>query len=477
MTQTRKQQLMSAKHWFLVLAPLIVILLLNAWAAAFLEGVIYPRVEVNGENVSGLTRQQAVSLLQSKPLGQTVKIKVAGKEFVATHEQVGARYDIPATVELAYQVGRDQNIALAGLVMSQLKSTDIGFAHEVDYARLSKFTDTVVESIGQPAKNAAVVVTAGEVTVSEDAPGIGLNRSTITRLLTESMSAAQDAQFELEPESVDAPIQVEEVSTVKTQVEQLLKRQIVLTYAGREYRPAPTNIGYWLKTIPDDELNPQRLVVRVDEQQIKGYVQSIANDINQNPVNKKVVVKNGVSSVDREGKDGLALDQEAATRAIREAMERESGSPASIALVTNPIPFKTDTVRTTSLDAAKYIEVNISRQYLWAYENGQVVHSAPITTGAAGAGFPTVTGLFAIYYKARNTYLNGRPYGYNYNVFVQYWMPFYSGYGLHDASWRSAFGGQDYYYGGSHGCVNLPFGTAAFIYNWAEVGTPVWVHQ
>jgi lipoprotein-anchoring transpeptidase ErfK/SrfK len=63
-------------------------------------------------------------------------------------------------------------------------------------------------------------------------------------------------------------------------------------------------------------------------------------------------------------------------------------------------------------------------------------------------------------------------------VFVQYWMPFYQGFGLHDASWRNGnFGGQDYYYGGSHGCVNLPLATAEFLYNWADIGTPVWVHN
>jgi lipoprotein-anchoring transpeptidase ErfK/SrfK len=60
-------------------------------------------------------------------------------------------------------------------------------------------------------------------------------------------------------------------------------------------------------------------------------------------------------------------------------------------------------------------------------------------------------------------------------------MPFYQGYGLHDASWRNGNFGETsgplgYYYDGSHGCVNLPDATAAFVYNWSVVGTPVWVH-
>jgi lipoprotein-anchoring transpeptidase ErfK/SrfK len=131
-----------------------------------------------------------------------------------------------------------------------------------------------------------------------------------------------------------------------------------------------------------------------------------------------------------------------------------------------------------TLDYGKYIEVNLSKQHLWVWQDHNVIYETPITSGATGAGYGTVTGLFSIYYKTTNTRLRGYQYGYNYDVPVKYWMPFYSGYGLHDAEWRNGnFGGSDYYYGGSHGCVNLPDAAAAFIYNWAEVGTPVWVHK
>lgn len=187
------------------------------------------------------------------------------------------------------------------------------------------------------------------------------------------------------------------------------------------------------------------------------------------------MVRDGTSSVEQEGQDGLALDQEATTKFIVDSMQDQA--QASYNLPTNKVAYKTETNRTQGLDLDRYIEVNLSRQRMWVYDKNQIVLSSPITSGATGAGFPTVTGLFHIYYKNTNTYLNGRQYGYNYNVFVKYWMPFYDGYGLHDASWRSSFGGSDYYYGGSHGCVNMPESSAAFIYSWADVGTPVWVHS
>ena len=56
-------------------------------------------------------------------------------------------------------------------------------------------------------------------------------------------------------------------------------------------------------------------------------------------------------------------------------------------------------------------------------------------------------------------------------------MPFHNGQGLHDATWRGAFGGNIYTYGGSHGCVNLPLDIAAQLYNLVYVGMPVIVHN
>ena len=52
-------------------------------------------------------------------------------------------------------------------------------------------------------------------------------------------------------------------------------------------------------------------------------------------------------------------------------------------------------------------------------------------------------------------------------------LPFNGGIGLHDASWRSSFGGKIYIYSGSHGCINLPGKKAAKIYEMINKETPI----
>ncbi|MEI7818623.1 MAG: peptidoglycan binding domain-containing protein [bacterium] len=463
----------GARLIFIILAPVLFILLANGLIAARMEGVIYPGVSVAGIDVSGLTPQQATSKIQAVPLGRSYVMKVGNKTFTATNEQLGAHYDLKRTIDLAYLVGRQNGLPLFGIFESKDRG-QLSFSYSIDYRKLQKFTSDVVRDVGKPPRNAEVIIDNGVINAVQDESGLRVDRAEVTRLLSESLADAKDATFVMDPKVVPADIRLPATEPAKTQVTSYMNRSYSLTYNDRKFVPSTVDVGHWLSVMPDRPINPSGLVVNIDEQEVRGYIQSIANQVNVNPINKKVVLTNGKTNVEREGSDGLALNQEAAANQLIAALK--ANESAAISLTASPIAFKTETTRTISLDAPKYIEVNLSQQKLWAYENAQLVYTSPITSGAAGAGLGTATGLFAIYYKTTNTYLNGRTYGYNYNVHVNYWMPFYLGYGLHDASWRSSFGGQDYYYGGSHGCVNLPDATAAFIYDWSEIGTPVWVH-
>ena len=113
------------------------------------------------------------------------------------------------------------------------------------------------------------------------------------------------------------------------------------------------------------------------------------------------------------------------------------------------------------------IDIYISQQKLYYYEYGNIVLSSDIVTGIHNG---TPTGHYKILNKARNTTLKGE----DYESFVNYWIAFRgSSYGIHDASWRSQFGGQIYKTNGSHGCVNMPYYNVQKLYNMAPIGTPV----
>ena len=132
---------------------------------------------------------------------------------------------------------------------------------------------------------------------------------------------------------------------------------------------------------------------------------------------------------------------------------------------------KTITVHVRKKSELNYIKISIKKQRLYYYKNNELVFTTPVTTGRYNA---TKTGDFKVKNKIRNTTLKGK----DYESKVQYWMG-YSGnnFGIHDASWRSRFGTSDYYYVGSHGCVNVPTKNMKKLFNMVEVGTPVYIRN
>jgi lipoprotein-anchoring transpeptidase ErfK/SrfK len=111
--------------------------------------------------------------------------------------------------------------------------------------------------------------------------------------------------------------------------------------------------------------------------------------------------------------------------------------------------------------------VDLSQQRVYAYEGQEIVKKFTVSTGTAA--HPTVTGRYYIYMKYRYDDMAGPGY---YLPDVPYVMYFYEGYSLHGTYWHSNFGTPM-----SHGCVNLSTSDAAWLYNWADVGTLVNVHQ
>jgi len=117
--------------------------------------------------------------------------------------------------------------------------------------------------------------------------------------------------------------------------------------------------------------------------------------------------------------------------------------------------------------AGKWIDVDLSTQTLVAYEGDRAVHSCRVSTGLART--PTPTGRFRIQSKFLARTMSGP--GYRYPN-VPHVMFFYRGYSLHGTYWHNNFGHPM-----SHGCVNLPQADAAWLYDWASIGTPVVIHR
>lgn len=112
---------------------------------------------------------------------------------------------------------------------------------------------------------------------------------------------------------------------------------------------------------------------------------------------------------------------------------------------------------------SRWIVINLSNQQLNAWEGDTLVYSASVSTGRSDE--PTPIGIFAIEQKSERAWMQGE----NYDIPNVPYAMFYSGsYAIHGAYWHEQFGSPV-----SSGCINLPVEQAAWLFNWANVGTTV----
>ena len=436
-------------------------------------GRLLPGTVIGDRDVGGDTLPQAQAALHSAVADYHVQLTIADQQYTFTPAQLGVTYDIDTTLRQTY----DQQHHDMALIKP--KTTQY-LTYGVDAPQLSGAIGAVAAQVGTQPVDAAVLVKNGQFKTVADRDGFTVDKIALARLIEHNLASVSPATVVTAAHRQSADIVLADLDSTVSAAKDLMATPVTLNYNSQVWTPSAAAIGSWL-TFTKTDSTPPTLTPVVDQNKLKAYVAGLASHVDVAPVTQLETVTNGTTTVQETGVNGTAINQAATVAAITAAVVARQ--PLDYTITDTPVSFKTDVTNFTVLDLPSYIEINLSQQHLWVWQDGAIIYDSPITSGATGAGFGTVTGMFHIFYKTTNTYLNGDAYGprYQYNDFVKYWMPFYSGYGLHDASWRNGNFGETsgpfgYWRDGSHGCVNLPDATAAWVYNWSVVGTPVWVH-
>ena len=215
----------------------------------------------------------------------------------------------------------------------------------------------------------------------------------------------------------------------------------------------------------------QGLTVSVDAAKVAAYVQGLRNKYDT-PAGTQTWQSADGTTKSIKTDYGWHIDQTKETEALIANIQ-------SLQSVTREPVYASRAVQTEMPQWGKtFVEIDISSQHVYFYQNGNCVWDSKCVTGTAtDPDRATPTGVFALKYKQRDRVLRGRinpqtgkP---SYESPVAYWMPFNGNIGLHDANWRSSFGGNIYLKSGSHGCINLPPKNAKTLFELITPGTVI----
>ncbi len=120
----------------------------------------------------------------------------------------------------------------------------------------------------------------------------------------------------------------------------------------------------------------------------------------------------------------------------------------------------------------KYIDISVPSQTMTLFEDGRKINSFLVSTGKYG--MPTPPGIFSVKKKELNHWSS------TYGLWMPFSMNFYGSFYIHELPyWPSGYREGENHLGirVSHGCVRLGIGPAEYVFNWSEIGTPVYVHN
>lgn len=468
---------------FFVHHKIAILAVVGALAAIYVGGSLFfsmhflPNTWLNGQNVSLMSTGSLTSRMRNANGSYTTHVQGDGMDFELSGSDIGLSYDADHYAKSAASHTNPWTWPVSIFFTRDLHVTD-GIAY--DQAKLEQVVGNAVATVNRNAQkptNAAITYDSqqGAFVAVEEKLGTEVDQARVTQAIMDGIATVQPT-VELGPDQLVQPSVTTEAPEFRAVVERandIAGLNFVLCLEGDEIMTIDSAlVSSWL--VVDDDYS-----LTGDQQAItnwaKGNLSELIDTVGTTRVytlpgdNDQITVSGGTYGWTI---DGATLAQEVCRRI-------EAASPGDIDV---PVTSSGYYYNPGGKDwADRYIDVDLTNQYVRMYdENSDLIWESDCVSGDEGQGFGTVTGVYAIESMQSPAVLVGADYNGDskpdYETDVNYWMPFYGGYGLHDATWRGYFGGSAYLYDGSHGCVNLPYSAAQELYELAEVGTPVVVH-
>ena len=415
--------------------------------------LIAPGTAVAGVPVGWLTPGAAAEAIEQRLAETTVVLTGAGEDAEITAAELGAAVDARALADAAFAEHPMWNpTAWFAATDAEIELDPADATAALREVAPQLYTDPVDATLAFDAASASYVGTPA-------VPGTGIDVATVQDAIQAAFEAGQ-TRVQLDPvaASIPADISTETADATVAQLNGML--DTAGFYVGDE-RTVPVDravAASWLTVAPKGDA----FAITADAAAIQPVVDTLAAAVDRAPENAVVITDTGgkVLQTMAAGQSGRQVGD---TAGFAAAFAAQLGSGDAV----YKLPVAEVPVSTTTL--ARNVVVDLSDQRAYFYENGAVVSSTAMSSGLPG--HDTTPGNFRITAKLRsqnmgNPDLTKPPNYYTKNV---PWVMYFNGdQALHGAYWHNNFGHRM-----SHGCVNLPVDVAAFLYQWAPMGTEV----
>lgn len=350
------------------------------------------------------------------------------------------------------------------MVIARKEGASISFSYDKELAEAVLNSLDCMDSISAVApRDAYIEATDTGFEVVDEVMGTTLDREKTRQVVLEALDRG-DVSLSLEEKECYINPQVyhdnEELQSDAAEMSKRAGAYITYEFGDQTEVVNAAVIRDWLVKLDDGTFV-------IDDMCVSDYVESLAAKYDTFGLPLDFYTSIGTTVTLSGGDYGWCIDQSATVVALLNALEEGYRGTMEPVYLYSAMSHENQGIGYT------YVEICISQQRMWCYQDGNVIVDTPVVTGNPNKGNATPSGgVWAIDAKKRDAILTGE----GYTAPVSYWMPFNGNVGIHDME-RYAFGSNIYLSNGSHGCINTPYDQAEIIYNVVSIGTPVIVYE
>ena len=455
--------------WFLAILILVAILAYASVTLASVEKSL-PGISFFGQSVGLKDNEEiknVVSSVNNILKKQRITISFEDKRIETSYEDLGIEIDNDKTVNQILGYGKSHNLPVYGYFDSIARNkTDIAPRLKWNVKPNDKISELFADK-GKEAKSPSLIVNYTSVSIEPEEEGYGVDVANLLEQINGCFIKNCQQELVGQKTARKPNIRTSDLEGFLPEIEGLVFSEFYLTSDQRNVYPKATNLADFI----DEERTVLSGQLAFSDQAIESYLESITTWFNVSSKNKIISSVDG--AVLDEGREGVRLDIAVSRDNIKNALKNRQGY-AQLEVTTSPID---EEFYSPGNNPGKYpgrfVEINLSEQNLYRFDGTFLVETHKVSTGKWS--MPTPEGEYSINNK------DPRAYSQQYELYMPYWMAFIgSEYGIHELpEWPDGTKEGESHLGTpvSHGCVRLGRGDAQAVYDWVEVGTPVFIHR
>jgi hypothetical protein len=369
---------LTVNKFGIFLSGIIVILLGLAWT---LVGITNSRVKYGNITLNGnISRQDLSQKLSKQASSYKLNFKFPDSSIKSYDlASVGITFDANKT----HQLLSDQRHGLKQIII-WWKPIKGQVSYKIDSSKLSHFiANDISQTISAP-QDATIGFNGGDIVIGDSKEGLRVYLDSPSATILSHAGRFDNSPLVLSKRVVKPSLTAKDFEQYKGQINQITSQKIVLRIDNSVITPTSSDIASWLDLATYQKT--KKLNIAVNSGKVQAYIDRTTTRYTKTVKSQvEVTSADGSKLVLVQGQNGVAITNKSQVSSeISSALLNGKGLEKT--LTTKSTPFQV----VNGAGSGKWIEVDVSSKRLYAYDNGVLVNSFPVSAGAPAT--PTVLG-------------------------------------------------------------------------------------